>query len=107
MNDETRFLPLKPNDFHILLALREGESHGYAIAKWIRESSGGTIDMTAGNLQRTVQKLIRDGLVGAGSVDPANPRRKNYRLTALGSRVMAAETERLRQALNLAEQRSR
>lgn len=93
-------LPLRPNDFHILLALSEGPMHGYRIAREIEHESDGRIRLEAGNLHRTVQKMIRLGLVEiSNSVpadDPGDERRKYYAITKLGRRALLADIERMR-----------
>jgi DNA-binding PadR family transcriptional regulator len=93
-------LPLKPNDYHILLVLLEGECHGYRIAKEIRQQTGGQIRLEAGNLHRTIQKLIRQGLVEPTEQRPApesdDERRRYFTITSLGRRVLAADTARMK-----------
>jgi DNA-binding PadR family transcriptional regulator len=93
-------IPLRPNDFHILLALTRGQKHGYRIAKEVEDESGGRIRLEAGNLQRTIQKLIRTGLVETSSTvpsdHPGDVRRKYYVITGLGRRAVSADIERMR-----------
>ncbi len=103
----TRLLPLKPNDYHILFALLDGPQHGYAISRLIKEETENQIRLEAANLQRTVQKLIRNGLVEESGWRPApeddDDRRRYYDLTELGRRVLAADAARMRAVVDAAE----
>ncbi|MGH7468165.1 MAG: PadR family transcriptional regulator [Longimicrobiales bacterium] len=94
-----RFLPMKPAAFHILLALADGPRHGYAIRTSVEHLTQGGIRLWPATLYGSVRQLGNAGLIepmagGDGADDDA--RRRYYRLTALGRRVLAAETERLR-----------
>lgn len=103
------FLPLKPNDFHILFSLLDGPLHGYAIAKWILERTDGQLRLEAGNLHRTLRKLVRDGLVAPSEDRPAaeedDERRRYWALTGLGRSVVAADAGRMRDLVAEAEAR--
>jgi DNA-binding PadR family transcriptional regulator len=92
--------------FHILLALGEGPSHGYAIGKEVEERSGGRLDPSTGALYQALHRLVEDGLVtsvaGPKSVDS---RRKYFALTATGRRAAAAEAERLDALVRIARKR--
>lgn len=102
-----RLLPLRPNDYHILFALLDGPRHGYAISQIIREHTRDQIRLEAANLQRTVQKLIRNGLVEESDWRPApkedDERRRYYALTDLGKRAVAADAARMRSVVDAAE----
>jgi DNA-binding PadR family transcriptional regulator len=90
--------PLKPAVFHILLALAERESHGYAIMQAVRDQSGGHVPLRTGSFYRHLSTLIRDGLVAESSDRPKHddPRRgAYYRLTAQGRNALAHERVRL------------
>jgi DNA-binding PadR family transcriptional regulator len=98
-------LPLTPAVFAILLALADGEKHGYAIMKEAALPAGGAINLGPGTLYGTIDRLIRDTLVEeTGLTDDA--RRRYYRLTNLGHAVLAAETERLAVSLRTARSRT-
>ena len=103
MPDARSFLPLKPADYLLLLALVEGEQHGYALAQAIAERSGGVLRLEPGNLYRVIRRLEDDGLVAESGRRPAaeldDERRRYYKLTALGARVAAAESSRLQALL--------
>jgi len=90
--------PLKPAAFHILLALADRESHGYAIMQAVREQSGGHVPLRTGSFYRHLSALIRDGLVAESPDRPKDddPRRgAYYRVTARGHEALAAERTRL------------
>lgn len=98
------FLPLKPVDLELLLALADEERHGYGLVQAIAGHTGGLVVLDPGNLYRVVKRLLADGLVEeAGrreTPEDAGERRRYYRLTALGGRVLAAELDRLRTFVN-------
>ena len=91
---------LKTNDVYILYTLLTGPLHGYRIAQQIEEMTGRAVRMEAGNLHRTVQKLIRAGLVRVSEERPPreqdDPRRRYYALTDTGEEALREETTRLR-----------
>src|SRR5712671_1284461 len=93
------FLPLTPAVFHILVALGDGESHGYAIMQDVLAKTGGSVRLSAGTLYGAVSRLLGDGLIEESEERPDpemdDTRRRYYRLSDLGSRVLAAETNRL------------
>src|SRR5689334_3680627 len=93
------FLPLKPDVFYVLLVLLHGERHGYAIMREAAERSEGRVELQAGALYRLLARLLADGLVVESQRRPAadadDERRRYYRITPLGKRVIAAEAERM------------
>ena len=94
-------LPLTPAVLAILLALSHGDKHGYAIMKEAALPEGGGINLGPGTLYGTLDRLIRDALAEeTGLTDDA--RRRYYRLTQLGHRVLAAEIARLRNIVQAA-----
>ena len=104
-NSADEFLPLAPAALHILLALAGGDLHGYGIMQQVSAQSEGKYKLGPGtlydNLQRlTVQGLVRDGLRPGEDDDP---RRRYYRLNALGRAVLAAEVARLERVLREAK----
>ena len=107
------FLPLPAATFQILLALVGEERHGYAIMKEVADRSDDTVRLGPGTLYGTLKRLLEAGLVEEGGerADPGvdDERRRYYRITALGKRVLAADAERMavladaaRRALNAA-----
>ena len=97
------FLPLKPVDLHLLLALAEGELHGYGLVQAIARRTDGLVRLEPGNLYRVIRRLLAEGLVAEAprraAPDLGDERRRYYRVTELGERVLAAELGRLRELL--------
>jgi len=93
--------PLKPAAFLMLLCLADGEHHGYALKKAVRRRSGGRIDPGPATLYRTLDGLVRDGLIEESDRRPApeldDERRRYFRITAAGRRLARAEAEHLAQ----------
>lgn len=94
-----QFLPLKPIDLQLLLALAEEERHGYALVQAIAERTDGVVTLEPGNLYRVIKRLLADGLVAEADRRAVpefdDERRRYYRITALGGRVLAEEVRRL------------
>jgi DNA-binding PadR family transcriptional regulator len=105
-----RHLPLKPVDLQLLLALAQEERHGYALVQAIEEATDGLVRLDPGNLYRVIRRLLADGLVAESArrdaPDLGDERRRYYRLTALGERVLAAELRRLQALLRSATARA-
>ena len=99
-------LPLTPATFQILMALAEGERHGYAIMKEATESSDGAVRLGPGTLYGTLKRLLDGGVVeeGGARADPelGDERRRYYRITNFGLRVAKAEARRLEGVLRAA-----
>lgn len=97
--DPEGFLPLKPNDYLLLLALSEGDRHAYALKKDVARRTGDRVRLGPGTLQRSIAGLAARGLAeeSPNRPDPEldDERRRYYRLTPLGRAVMSAETGRL------------
>ena len=96
--DPSSFLPLPQAQFHVLVALTDGERHGYAIMQSVEDSSGGLVRMGPATLYGTLKRLVDQGLAEELARRPArddDQRRRYYRLTGLGQRVCAAEANRL------------
>jgi DNA-binding PadR family transcriptional regulator len=108
MNAE-RMLPLTPAVFHVLLALVEGERHGYAIMQEVTDSTRGQIKMGPGTLYGTIKRLLEAQLIEESDrrPDPAldDERRRYYRLTGLGEEVVKAEALRYEQLAKLARRK--
>jgi DNA-binding PadR family transcriptional regulator len=101
------FLPLKPIELLILTVLSAGNRHGYGIRQDILEQTDGRVAVEAGNLYRHIRGLEDDDLVGEAPAPKSetDERRVYYRLTPLGKRVLAAEMQRLRALVTIAEER--
>jgi len=93
------YLPLPPATFHILLALADGELHGYAIMKGVAARSEGSVRLGPGTLYGSLKRLLQAGLVEecGERVAPewGDERRRYYRLTHIGLSVARAEAQRL------------
>lgn len=95
-------MDMKPAVFHILLALAEGERHGYAIMQTVREQSEGRVPLQTGSFYRHLSSLIAQGLIAeaAGPRHPEDPRRgTHYKLTPRGRQVLDLEREHLTRLL--------
>jgi DNA-binding PadR family transcriptional regulator len=94
-----RFLPLRPNWFHVLLSLANGEQHGYGIMQEVLERTNGKIRLWPATLYGTLERLLDADLIEEMKRRPAadgeDARRRYYRLTAPGRRVLAGECVRL------------
>ena len=102
------FLPLTPVAFEILLALADGERHGYSILQEVESRSGGAVSLHAGTLYRALARLLESELIEElQSPDPKNDdeRRRYYRLTTRGVAVARAEMGRLEGQLSAARSR--
>jgi DNA-binding PadR family transcriptional regulator len=102
-------LPLTPAVFNILLALADGEKHGYGIMQEIATQTGGTLRMGPGTLYGSIKRMLEDDLIEESGErpDPAHDdeRRRYYRLTEFGQRVAAAEAARLEELVRVAHHR--
>ncbi len=102
------FLPLSNLSFHILLALGEGPSHGYAMGKDVEQRSGGRLRPTTGGLYQALRRLGEDGLIEHVSDVPersTDSRRQYFRLTELGRGVAALEAHRLNELVAVAREK--
>jgi DNA-binding PadR family transcriptional regulator len=110
MADPRVHLPLKPVDLELLLALAAEERHGYGLVQAIAARTGGLIELDPGNLYRVIKRMLDEGLVAEGgqrnASDAGGERRRYYRMTPLGGRVLAAELERLRALVNAPDTRA-
>lgn len=102
--DPRTFLPLRPVDLQLLLALGEQELHGYGLVQAIAERTDGLVSLDPGNLYRVIKRLLADGLVAESATrqapDLGEERRRYYRITPLGGRVAAQEVRRLQALVN-------
>ena len=93
------FLPLKADDFNILLSLADGDRHGYAMLKEIEAAKGGRARIAPSPFYRRIRRLLERSLVTEADERPApeldDERRRYFRLTPLGRAVLAAEAARL------------
>src|ERR1700729_57458 len=99
--DVQKFIPLKTHWFHILLALAGGERHGYGIMQDVLDRTTGKVRLWPATLYGSIKRLIEADLIEESDERPApeldDARRRYYRLTSLGKRVLDAECERLQE----------
>ncbi|MCH6553812.1 MAG: helix-turn-helix transcriptional regulator [Acidobacteria bacterium] len=97
--DPNPLLPLTPAGFHILLALADGEKHGYAVMQEVAKRSQGKVRLGPGTLYGSIKRMLSEGLIEESDERPDpkldDERRRYYRLTEFGQRVAEAEAERL------------
>jgi DNA-binding PadR family transcriptional regulator len=102
-------LPLPLATFHILLALVDGDRHGYAIIQDVDARTGGELRLSAGTLYRSIARMVEQGLITEVVKRPArmidNERRRYYRITPFGTAVARTETARLSRLVRLARAR--
>ena len=102
-------LPLSPTVFHMLVAMTEAPSHGYAIAQEVERLSEGRLVLGPGTLYGSLQRMVASGLIeetenpGEGGVHA--DRRRYYRMTPLGRAAVRAESARLLRTASLAQER--
>jgi DNA-binding PadR family transcriptional regulator len=104
-----QFLPLPASVMHIIVALADGEKHGYAIMRDVAALSDGAVRMGSGTLYGSIKRMLDQGLIDEADERPDptldDQRRRYYRLTALGHRVGAAEHRRLSTLVDAARMR--
>jgi DNA-binding PadR family transcriptional regulator len=103
-----QLLPLPPATLHILLALADGERHGYAIIHDVEARTGGELRMSAGTLYRSIARMVEQGLIAEVAnrrTRAEDERRRYYRLTPFGTAVARAEVRRLSQLVRHARAR--
>lgn len=101
-------LPLTAVVLHILLALGDGERHGYALAQEVEDTTDGQIRMGPGTLYGSIQRMLGASLIEEAPQRrrPADDdeRRRYYRMTTFGRRVLELELQRLTQVVRVARQ---
>jgi DNA-binding PadR family transcriptional regulator len=107
--DADALVPLPPATFHILMAVADGDRHGYAIIQDVEARTDGELRLSAGTLYRSIQRMLEQGLIVESRRRPAaaldDERRRYYRITSFGTAVARAETRRLSQLVRLARAR--
>jgi DNA-binding PadR family transcriptional regulator len=97
--DTNGFLPLKPHWFHVLLSLADDDQHGYGIMQEVLNRTDGKVRLWPATLYGTLKRLMDEDLIQESDERPApdmdDARRRYYRLTKLGRRVLQAECQRL------------
>ncbi|HKG22817.1 MAG TPA: PadR family transcriptional regulator [Blastocatellia bacterium] len=99
-------LPLSPAAFHVLLALADGEKHGYAIKKEVSRRTEEKVRLGPGTLYGLIKRMLKNGLLVECDErpDPSldDERRRYYRLSELGFKVATAEAERMEKLITAA-----
>ena len=99
------FLPLKPHWFHVLLSLSAGDQHGYAIMQEVLDRTEGKVRLWPATLYGALKRLMDEDLIEESGDRPApdrdDARRRYYRLTRLGRRVLDAECRRLEELVSV------
>ncbi|HEY4216512.1 MAG TPA: PadR family transcriptional regulator [Gemmatimonadaceae bacterium] len=101
-------LPLTAAVLHILLALTEGERHGYAIAQQIEEATDGEMRLGPGTLYGSIQRMLAASLIDEAApprrrrASDEDERRRYYRMTPFGRRVLELELRRLAAVVRIA-----
>jgi DNA-binding PadR family transcriptional regulator len=103
-----RLLPLTPAVLQILLSLSSEDRHGLGIAADVKEFTGGRSVLGPGTLYGTIKRMLESELIDdlespAGDAD--DPRRRYYRITDLGRRVLELEAEGLASLVGTAMRR--
>ena len=105
--DPQTLLPLTPAMFYVLVALADGQTHGYAILKDVEELTGGSVRLSTGTLYGIIKRLLGDGLIReSGLSAKGDERRRSYELTAFGRDVARAEAARLEHTLAIARRKA-
>jgi len=102
--DPHELLPLTPAMFYVLVAMADGDTHGYQILKDVEQLTSGAVRLSTGTLYGIIKRLLNDGLIrefGRGE----DERRRSYELTAFGRDVARAEAARLEQTLAIARRK--
>lgn len=97
---------MTPAVFHVLLAMADGETHGYRIMQEVADRTRGRLKLGPGSLYFTINRLEESDMIVESDVrpDPAldDSRRKYYRLTDYGQAVLEAELETLADIVEVA-----
>ena len=103
--DARAALPLSPSAFHILLALADGDRHGYSMSKEVEAETEGTVKLPPGTLYRQIKQMLVDGWISETDGGDEDPRRRYYRMTPRGRAIARAEAERLQELVRIARAR--
>jgi DNA-binding PadR family transcriptional regulator len=104
--DPQSLLPLTPAMFYVLVALADGQTHGYAILKEVEQLTQGEVRLSTGTLYGIIKRLLADGLVREQRGQDGVARRRSYDLTSFGRDVAKAEAARLEQTLAIARRKT-
>ena len=94
---------LSPAAFHILIALADGNKHGYAVMKEVSTATAGEVQLNPGTLYTTIKRLLEEGFIretnAPAGTNSSDARRRYYALTSAGRRAAKAELERLQELI--------
>ena len=107
MAKKESFLPLQEPTFYILLSLRAGEKHGYAILKDVAQLSDNQVKLSTGTLYGALNRLLDQGLIERLEPEDGRRGKKAYRLTRAGLEVFDAEVSRINRLLSAVKARRR
>jgi len=102
--DPQTLLPLTPAMFYILVALADGQTHGYAILKDVEMLTNGSVRLSTGTLYGIIKRLLGEGLIRESAGQ--DERRRSYELTSFGRDVARAEATRLENTLAIARRKA-
>jgi DNA-binding PadR family transcriptional regulator len=106
-NSINEMIPLTPAVFNILLALADGEKHGYAIMLEVEAGTGGQVKMGPGTLYGSIKRMLEGGLIIESDERPDpeldDQRRRYYGITGMGERVLREEAKRLHAQVTAAQ----
>ena len=102
---------LTPAGLHILLALADGDLHGYGIKTDVEDRTGGRLNLGPATLYEAIHRMVQSGWIretagSGGGEDGRSNRRKYYRLTKEGRRQMELELARLDEIVRFARSKS-
>ena len=105
--DPEKLLPLTSSVFHILLALSDGDLHGYGIMQEVAEHTAGQIRLGPGTLYGAIKRLLGSGLIVETDERPEldDERRRYYRLTDFGRQVLKAEAQRISKLVSVVQRK--
>ncbi len=100
---------LTPAMFQVLLALGDGEKHGYAILKEVEDQTDGDVRLSTGTLYAIIKRLLTEGVDSRmpqpSAVEEDDQRRRYYRLTAPAARLPIEEAERMERLIETAREK--
>lgn len=107
--DPHNLLPLTPLTLHVMLALADGDRHGYGIIKEVSERTNNQVELETGTLYAALKRMRDEQLIDVVPASERPPdedrRRRTYSLTAFGREVVKAESERLSHLVGMAVQK--
>lgn len=110
ISHESNSITLTPTIFHILVVLSSGERHGYAILREVEEIAEDNLRLGPTTLYRSIRTMLEGGLIEESDkrreTETDDERRRYYRLTGFGARVLNEEVQRLENLINIARKKS-